>query len=45
MGDMISNFILDSGFANMGLKSIIMIIVACVFLYLAIKHEWPTKNC
>ena len=43
MGDMISNFILDSGFANMGLKSIIMIIVACVFLYLAIKKGYEFK--
>ena len=40
MGEMINSFILESGFANMGLKSIIMIIVACVFLYLAIKKGY-----
>ena len=39
MGDMITSFILESGFANMGIKSIIMILVACVFLYLDIKME------
>ena len=40
MGDMIKNFILDSGFFNMGIKNIIMILIACVFLYLAIKKGY-----
>ena len=39
MGAMINSFILESGFANMGIKSIIMILIACVFLYLAIKKD------
>ena len=40
MGAMINSFILESGFANMGIKSIIMILIACVFLYLAIKKGY-----
>ena len=40
MGDMITSFILESGFASMGIKSIIMILIACVFLYLAIKKGY-----
>ena len=40
MGEMINSFILESGFANMGIKSIIMILIACVFLYLAIKKGY-----
>ena len=40
MGDIIKNFILDSGFANIEIKSIIMILIACVFLYLAIKKGY-----
>ena len=31
MVDMINGFILESGFASMGIKSIIMILIACVF--------------
>ena len=39
MGAMINSFILESGFANMDIKSILMILIACVFLYLAIKKD------
>ena len=40
MGEMINSFILESGFANMDIKSIIMMLIACVFLYLAIKKGY-----
>ncbi len=40
MGEMINSFILESGFANMDIKSILMILIACVFLYLAIKKGY-----
>lgn len=40
MGDMILQFFTESGFAMMTYKEIIMIAVACMFLYLAIKKGY-----
>lgn len=40
MGDMILEFFTESGFANIGYKEILMIGIACIFLYLAIKKGY-----
>ncbi len=36
MGEMIKDFVFESGFAMMDIKALIMILIACIFLYLAI---------
>lgn len=40
MGTMLMNFVAESGFAMMTYKEIIMITIACIFLYLAIKKGY-----
>lgn len=40
MGEIIGKFITESGFFMMTYKEIIMIVIACIFLYLAIKKEY-----
>lgn len=40
MGDMIGKFITESGFFMMTYKEILMIVIACIFLYIAIKKEY-----
>ncbi len=40
MGDIINSFILESGFFMMDIKSVIMIVIACCFLYLAIQKGY-----
>ncbi|MGL4913648.1 MAG: sodium ion-translocating decarboxylase subunit beta [Romboutsia sp.] len=40
MGDIITKFITESGFAMVTYKELIMIALACVFLYLAIKKGY-----
>ncbi|MDK2562032.1 sodium ion-translocating decarboxylase subunit beta [Romboutsia sedimentorum] len=40
MGEMIIQFFAESGFAMMSIKSLIVIVLACVFLYLAIAKGY-----
>lgn len=40
MGDMMGKFITESGFFMMTYKEILMIVIACIFLYIAIKKEY-----
>lgn len=40
MGTMLMDFVAESGFAMMTYKEIIMITIACIFLYLAIKKGY-----
>jgi carboxybiotin decarboxylase len=40
MGQMLIDFVAESGFATMNFKQIIVIALACVFLYLAIKKGY-----
>ena len=40
MGQMILDFIMESGFAQMDIKQVIVIALACFFLYLAIAKGY-----
>ena len=40
MGQMILDFVMESGFAQMDIKQVIVIALACFFLYLAIAKGY-----
>ena len=40
MIDAIKDILIHSGFANLSYKQVIMIAIACIFLYLAIKKGY-----
>ncbi len=44
ISDTLSNLVNQTAFFNLSVGNYVMIVVACIFLYLAIKKEWRTSS-